>query len=69
MNNDRHGPLRDDVRLLGEMLGETLRGQVGESLFAEMAVGAANTAASRTTMDGIEGIRAFVEKRSPNFRG
>lgn len=45
------------------LLNET----VGESLFAEMAVGAANTAASRTTMDGIEGIRAFVEKRSPNW--
>ena len=30
---DPHQPLRDDVRLLGELLGDTLREQAGDSLF------------------------------------
>jgi phosphoenolpyruvate carboxylase len=30
---DPHKPLRDDVRLLGELLGDTLRAQAGETLF------------------------------------
>lgn len=45
------------------LLNET----IGESLFPELAVGAANTAASRTTRDAIEGLRAFVEKRTPEW--
>lgn len=40
---------------------------ISESLFSELSVGAANTAASRTTMDAIEGIHAFSAKRSPNW--
>lgn len=31
--SDPHAPLRDDVRLLGALLGETLKEQVGEELF------------------------------------
>src|SRR5262245_10503276 len=31
---DPHKPLRDDVRLLGELLGDTVRTQAGESIFA-----------------------------------
>jgi len=30
---DPHKPLRDDVRLLGELLGDTVRAQAGESIF------------------------------------
>ncbi|MEH6558866.1 MAG: phosphoenolpyruvate carboxylase [Oceanicoccus sp.] len=33
MPDQQHGPLRDNVRLLGELLGDTLRDQVDESLF------------------------------------
>ena len=31
---DPHKPLRDDVRMLGELLGETLRQRGGDALFA-----------------------------------
>ena len=31
--NDPHKPLRDDVRLLGELLGETVKRFAGEDVF------------------------------------
>jgi len=34
MGPDPHKPLRDDVRLLGDLLGEVLRGQAGPAIFA-----------------------------------
>ena len=34
MNLDPHKPLRDDVRLLGDLLGETLKVHAGERVFA-----------------------------------
>jgi phosphoenolpyruvate carboxylase len=34
MPTDPHKPLRDDVRLLGELLGETIKRHSGEALFA-----------------------------------
>ena len=33
MASDPHKPLRDDVHLLGELLGETLRIHEGDALF------------------------------------
>src|SRR5439155_3744150 len=33
MAADPHAPLRDDVRLLGELLGETLRAREGDALY------------------------------------
>ena len=36
MDGDPHKPLRDDVRLLGELLGDTLRAHAGEELFARV---------------------------------
>jgi len=29
MSDDRHRPLREDVRLLGRLLGDTIRSQAG----------------------------------------
>ena len=34
MLSDPHKPLRDDVRLLGELLGDTVRARAGEAIFA-----------------------------------
>jgi phosphoenolpyruvate carboxylase len=36
MSADPHKPLRDDVRLLGELLGDVLRAHEGEALFQEV---------------------------------
>ena len=33
MNDDPHAPLRDDVRLLGRLLGEQLRTLAGDAVF------------------------------------
>lgn len=35
---DPHAPLRDDVRLLGGLLGDTLRQQVGQALFDKVEI-------------------------------
>ena len=46
-----------------QMLNET----IGESLFTQLSIGAANMAAARTTEAAKEGIDAFLEKREPNW--
>jgi len=51
------------VAITKRLLNET----IDESIFSELSVGAANTAASRTTLDAIEGVEAFVEKRLPSW--
>lgn len=49
--------------LIKQMLNET----VGEELFTQLSIGAANTATARTTDAAVEGITAFLEKREPKW--
>ncbi len=35
-HTDPHAPLREDVRLLGELLGQTLKEQVGEETYHQV---------------------------------
>jgi enoyl-CoA hydratase/carnithine racemase len=37
---------------------------IDEVLFSQLAVGAANTAASRTTFEAIEGVTAFADRKT-----
>ncbi len=50
-----------------QMTKQLLNGTIGEHLFTQLAIGAANTAAARTTAAAGEGISAFLEKRAPNW--
>lgn len=54
---------RQSHLLIKQMLNET----IGEGLFTQLKIGAANTAAARTTDAAIEGITSFLEKRQPNW--
>lgn len=45
------------------MINET----IGESLFTQLSIGAANTATARTTDAAKEGVAAFIEKREPDW--
>ncbi len=54
--HDPHQPLRDDVRLLGGLLGETLRRQEGEPLYER--VERVRAFAKRTRRSGIDETRA-----------
>ena len=45
------------------MINET----IGEELFTQLSIGAANTATARTTEAAKEGVTAFVEKREPEW--
>jgi phosphoenolpyruvate carboxylase len=56
MHHDPHRPLRDDVRLLGGLLGETLRRQEGEPLYDR--VERVRAFAKRTRRSGIDETRA-----------
>jgi phosphoenolpyruvate carboxylase len=56
-----HDPLRDDVRLLGDLLGEVLRGQEGNELFALVEkVRALAKRARSGNADDAEGLRALL---------
>lgn len=46
-----------------QLLNET----IGESLFTELSIGAANTAAARSTEQAREGVDAFIAKRLPRW--
>jgi phosphoenolpyruvate carboxylase len=56
MHDDPHRPLRDDVRRLGGLLGETLRRQEGEPLYER--VERVRAFAKRTRRSGIDETRA-----------
>jgi phosphoenolpyruvate carboxylase len=47
-SSDPHKPLRDDVRLLGNLLGETLREQAGDGLFETVELVRARTKRARS---------------------
>ncbi|MCH2128797.1 MAG: enoyl-CoA hydratase/isomerase family protein [Pirellulaceae bacterium] len=51
------------IQLTRSLLNET----IGESLMTWLSVGAATTAAGRTTESAKEGIAAFLEKREPQW--
>jgi methylglutaconyl-CoA hydratase len=51
------------VQMTKRLLNET----IGESLTAQLAAGAAISAASRTTEAAAEGLAAFLEKREPKW--
>ncbi len=55
---------RESHQMTKRMLNET----IGENLFMQLSVGAANMAAARTTQAAKEGINAFLEKRDPNWQ-
>ena len=54
---------RESHQITKQMLNET----IGENLFTQLSIGAANMAAARTTEAALEGINAFLEKREPNW--
>lgn len=54
---------RESHQLTKQMLNET----IGETMLTQLSIGAANTAAARTTGAAKEGIAAFLEKREPDW--
>lgn len=51
------------ILLTKQLLNET----VGEALFTQLSIGAANMATARTTESAKEGVAAFLEKRPPDW--
>jgi len=54
---------RESHQMTKQMMNQT----IGESLFTQLSIGAANAAAARTTNAAKEGIAAFLEKRKPDW--
>jgi methylglutaconyl-CoA hydratase len=54
---------RESHQMTKQLLNET----IGENLFTQLSIGAANMAAARTTPAATEGIEAFLEKRDPRW--
>ena len=54
---------RESHQLTKRMINET----IGETLFTQLSIGAANMAAARTTDAAKEGVAAFLEKREPEW--
>lgn len=57
--SDPHAPLRDDVRLLGNLLGDTLKQQVGQALFEKVEQ---IRHLSKQTRDGDEQAKAQLDQ-------
>jgi enoyl-CoA hydratase/carnithine racemase len=53
----------ESVQLTKQLLNET----IGEAVFTQLSISAANMAASRTTDAAKEGVAAFLEKRAPQW--
>jgi phosphoenolpyruvate carboxylase len=67
--SDPHKPLRDDVRLLGELLGDTLRAHGGEELFATVERVRALSKASRADGSVADGsVEADLQVGPTAFR-
>ena len=56
--HDPHRALRDDVRLLGELLGDTLRRQEGQALFER--VERVRALAKRTRVSSADGFETLA---------
>ena len=54
---------RESHQMTKQMMNQT----IGETLFTQLSIGAANMAAARTTDAAKEGIAAFLEKREPDW--
>ncbi|MFK7766168.1 MAG: enoyl-CoA hydratase/isomerase family protein [Mariniblastus sp.] len=54
---------RESHQMTKQLINET----IGESLFTQLSIGAANMAAARTTEAAKEGVAAFLEKRDPQW--
>lgn len=61
--NDCARGARESHQMAKQMLNET----IGETLWTQLSIGAANMAAARTTEAAKEGIAAFLEKREPKW--
>lgn len=54
---------RESHQMTKQLINET----IGEHLFTQLSIGAANMAAARTTPAAVEGVNAFLEKRDPEW--
>ncbi len=54
---------RESHQMTKQLINET----IGEAMLTQLSIGAANTAAARTTDAAKEGIAAFLEKRTPEW--
>ena len=58
LNSEKDIPLREDIRLLGRILGDTVRSQEGDAVF-DIIEGIGSRPASRTSSMRIEDLRAI----------
>lgn len=68
MNADPHQPLRSDIRLLGRLLGETLKSQEGEALYetVEAVRAATKKAREEDATEALVALGAELESVAPD---